>query len=114
MSLDVFLGSFVLADFLFLQIDGERDVRDAAERQGSPARRVDERSHMLRAHDLLVVDGDVLEQRQQINFLLVMRPEEVVVGLSRESKHRRAVELRVVQAIEQVDRPGPGSRQTHA
>ena len=61
---------------------------------------------VLRAHDLLVEDGDVLEELQQVDLLLVAHAHQVVVGLPGDRQHRGAVDLGVVEAVEQVDRPG--------
>ena len=69
---------------------------------------------MASAEDLLVEDGDVLEEREEIHFLLVTRADEVVVGLTRQGEHRRAVHLRVVEAVEQMNRAGPGGRKADA
>src|SRR5256885_333376 len=113
-SFDVLLRTLVLVEFLVLQIDGTTDVRDAAGRERGAARRVDERACVPGAEDLLVVGGDVLEERQQIDFLLVPHAHEVVVGLPGDGEHRRAIELRVVEAVEQVNGSRAGGGETNA
>src|SRR5256885_901457 len=66
------------------------------------------------AEHLLVVRRDILEQREQIDLLLVMHADEVVVGLSGECKHRRAIEFCVVEAVQQMDRARSGSCEADA
>ena len=104
MPLDVLRRRLVVVDRLLLQVDRAGDVRDAAQRQRRAAAGVDQRADVPGAEDLLVVDGDVLEERQQVDFLLVARADQVVVGLAGDREHRRAVHLGVVEAVEQVDR----------
>src|SRR5437660_7353768 len=104
MSLYVSFGLFVVSERLLLEIDGESDVGDATKGEGRPARRIDERHDMLRAHYLLVVNRDVLEKRKQVDFVLIMRADQVVVGLTGNGENGRTVELRVVQPVEQVNR----------
>ena len=67
---------------------------------------------MRGAHHLLVEQRDVLEERQQIDLLLVLHAEEVVIDLPGDREHGRAVEFGVVQAIQKMN--GPGSRRGDA
>ena len=96
------LGFLVVTERLFLQIDRKCDVGDSTHREGGTARSVDDRPHVPCAHHLLVVDGNILEERQQIDFLLIARAEQVVVRLAGDRKNRGAVELRVVQAVQKM------------
>ena len=57
---------------------------------------------------LHVVAGDVLEQAEQVDFLLVGAAHRGAAGLADDRDDRHVVELRVVEAVEQVDRAGPG------
>ena len=57
-----------------------------------------------RAHDLLVEDGHVREELQQVDLLLVVHADQVVIGLPGDRQHRGAVHLGVVEAVQQVDR----------
>ena len=66
------------------------------------------------AGHLLVEDADILVQRDEIDLLLVVRPEQVVVGLAGYREHRRAIHLRVIQTVEQVNCPRSGRREAHA
>ena len=52
------------------------------------------------AEDLLVVDSDVLEQREQVDFLLIMRADQIVIRLAGEREDRGAIHLRVVQSVQ--------------
>ena len=62
---------------------------------------------MPRAHDLLVEDGDVLEQAEQVDFLLVAHPHQVVIGLAGDRQDGGAVHLGVVEAVSRWIAPGP-------
>ena len=89
-------------------------MRDAALRERRAAAGVDDRLHVARAHDLLVVDRDVFEERQQVDFLLVLRAEKIVIRLTGDREHRRAIHLGVVQSVEEMDRARTRRRETDA
>jgi hypothetical protein len=72
MTLDLFLGRLVLLELLLLQVDGTGEVGDPFRGERGPARGVDEALGVTGAHDLLIVDGDVLEQRKEVDLLLVV------------------------------------------
>ena len=73
--------------------------------QGRPAGHVDQGLGVHRPVGLLVEDGHVLEEPQQVDLLLVVHAHEVVIRLTGDGQHRRPVHLGVVEAVEQVDRP---------
>src|SRR5260221_11393443 len=56
----------------------------------------------------------MLAERQQIDFLLILRSDQVMVGLASQGEDRRVIHLRVVQAVQQMDRPWSGRRETDA
>jgi len=62
-------------------------------------------------HHVDVVGGDVLEQAQQVDLLLVITAHRAARGLPDDGHDRHVVELGVVQAVEQVDRTRPGGGQ---
>ncbi len=68
---------------------------------------VDQGVRVRRPHDLLVEDGDIREELEQVDLLLVAHAHQVVVGLPGDGQHRGAVHLGVVEAVQEVDRPGP-------
>jgi hypothetical protein len=51
---------------------------------------------------------DVLEQRDEVDLLLVLGTERAARLLADDGHDRLLVELGVVEAVEQVDSPGPG------
>ena len=53
---------------------------------------------------------DVLEQVLQVHFLLVARAKGCASLLAHQCNHRHVIELGIVEAIEQMDRPGSGRR----
>ena len=74
----------------------------SASRCASPGRR---RRQLLRGgHHGHVLVGHVLEQRMQIDFLLVVAPQRGGRLLADDRHDRLVVESRVVQPVEQVDR----------
>jgi hypothetical protein len=78
-------------------------------------RAVDQVPHLRRHHrHVHVVAGDVLEQRDQVDLLLVVAAERRARLLADDRHHRLVVELGVVQAVEQVDGARAGGRQAHA
>ena len=79
---------------------------DATAGERGAAARIDETSRMRGAHDLLVEHRHVLEQREEINLLLIVHAKHVVVRLAGEREDGRAIELRVVEAVEQMNRSG--------
>ena len=89
-------------------------MRDALCGERRTTRGIDEAACLAGAHELLVEDGDILEQRKQIDLLLVMHAKEVMIGLAGDGEHGCAVELRVVQPVEQMNRAGSRRRQTHS
>jgi hypothetical protein len=103
-----------LAAFLFLQVGREVDVRRRAIRERDPAR---QRGHVLdmrRAHHPHAVARDVLEQFVEIDVLLRERPDEVVVVMPGDRQHRLSIELRVVQAVQEMDPTRPRRRDADA
>ena len=58
--------------------------------------------------------GDVLEQRRQVDFLLVVAAEGRAALLADDGDHRLMVELGVIQAVEQMDGARAGSGQADA
>ena len=107
MSVPLPLRRLVARDRLLLEVDGAGDVRHASADQCRAAGRVDQGLGLSRARELLVVDGDVAIEGQQIDFLMVIGAEEVVVGLARDGKHRRPVLLGVIEAVQEMNRAGP-------
>ena len=63
---------------------------------------------------LHVLAGDVLEQAEQVDFLLVGAAHGAAAGLPDDRDHRDVVELGVVQAVEQVDRARARGRHADA
>jgi hypothetical protein len=61
-----------------------------------------------------VLAGDVLEQRVQIDFLLVVGTQRHPLLLADDRHHRLMVELGVVQPVQQVHRAGARRGQAHA
>ena len=78
-------------------------------------RAVDEVADLGRLHrHLHVLVRDVLEQRSEVDLLLVVAAEPGPGLLADDRDDRLVVELGVVEAVEQVDRAGPGGRHADA
>ena len=55
-----------------------------------------------------VFAGDVLEQRDQIDFLLIMAAQRDARLLPDNGHHRLMIHLRIVKPVQQMDGAGPG------
>lgn len=104
---DVVLGP-LLGSGLFLQVDGEGDVRNAMPGDGRSARQIGHVLNVCRSHHAGVVDADVLEQLVEFDVLLGVRGKEVVIVHAGDRENRLAVALCVVEAVEQMDAAGTG------
>jgi hypothetical protein len=96
-----------------LHVHRQRDVGDAAVLQRRPTGQVGDVLDVGRAHHARVVLGHVDEQAVELHVLLGVGVDEVVVRHARDGQHRLAVELGVVQAVEQVDATRTGRGQAH-
>ena len=89
-------------------------MRNAAKRKRRAATGIDKRADVAGAEDLLVVQRNIFEQGQKIDFLLIPRADQVVIRLTGDRENRCAVHFRVVQTIQQVYRPGSRCGEAHA
>jgi hypothetical protein len=100
---------------LLLQVrgDDERGRRPGRERGAHGAV---QRVRQLLGHVHLdeVLAGHVLEQRLQVDLLLVGAAHRAARRLADDRDHRHVVEFRVVEAVQQVDRARAGGGQAHA
>ncbi len=98
-----------------LNVLGEDQRGDGARGAGDLHRAVDQVAGLRRRHaGLDELRGDVLEQRVEVDLLLVVGAQRRRFLLADERDHGLVVELRVVEAVEQVDRAGPGGRHADA
>ncbi len=103
-----------LLDRHLLEVGRNDEAGDGALGQRDAHRAIDEMRHLLHRHrDLHELGRDVLEQRQQVDLLLVMAPERHPLLLADDGQHRRMVELGVIEPVEQVDRARPRGRHAH-
>jgi hypothetical protein len=91
----------------FLEIDRESQMGGASPRQRGAHGVVDERRDLHRHVHECVVLGHVLEKMLEVHLLLIARAEQRRRLHPGDGQHRRVVELRVVQAVEQMDGSGP-------
>jgi len=111
--LDVALGA-IRARVHLLEIDRERDVRDAAVGERRATRQVGDVLDVGRSHDSLVELRDVGVQPIQRHVLLGERADEVVKRHARNGEDRLPVECGVVEAVQEMDPArGPTSRGRH-
>ena len=89
-----------------LDVDGERDVGDAAVGERRPAREVGDVLDVRGAHDALAVLRDVHEQPVEGHVLLGVGADEVVIRPAGDGKDRLAVEGRVVEPVQEVNPAG--------
>ena len=96
-----------------LHVVGEDQRRDRALGERDPYRSVDQMARLRRVDARLDVGGDVLEERVEVDLLLVARSERHAALLPDDRHDRRAVELRVVEPVQEVDGPRAGGGQAH-
>ena len=97
---------------LLLRVIGKNQARDRALGARDADRAIDEVADlrgMGRHVDVLV--RDVLEQRDEVDLLLVAAAERGLRLLADDREHGLMVELGVVEAVEQMDRPRTRGRE---
>src|SRR3569832_1489390 len=94
---------------------GHADAGYGAHRTGAAPRAIDDVAHLHGARDHLhVIAGHVLEQRHEIDLLLIMAAERGQLLLADDGHHRLMAELRVVETVQQMDRTRSRGREAHA
>ena len=92
-----------------LDVAGKDDGGDAASRLRDSQRTIHQVAHLIRRHaDLDEVPGHILEERRQIDLLLVVTADRATHRLTNDGEDRLVVQLGVIESVEQVN--GPGSR----
>ena len=90
-----------------LHVVGDDHAGHRARGLGHAHGAVDEVRRLLGHHaGLDELGGDVLEQRVEVDLLLVVAAQRHALLLADDRDHRLLVELGVVQPVEQVDRAG--------
>ena len=98
-----------------LDVVGDDDRGDGPFRKRDSARPIDEVADLRGLHGHLhELVRDVLEQRLQVDLLLIVAAEAGARLLADDRDDRRVVELRVVEPVEKVDGAGAGRRHAHA
>jgi len=98
-----------------LHVIGQDDAGHAAPLQRNAQRAVDQVPRLLGAGGLLhEVVRDILEQRNQVDFLLEVAAQRAARLLAHQRQHGLVVQLGVVQAVEQMDRARPRGRHADA
>src|SRR5581483_9917235 len=82
--------------------------------EGGAAGEVRHRFDVLRPHHAGVVDGDVHEKPVEIDVLLGVRVDQVVKMMSGDGQHRLAVELRVIEAVQEMNPARAGGGEANA
>ena len=99
----------------FLHVGGDDDRRGGTLGLGGADRPVQDVGQLLRhGHHLDVLARHILEEREQVHFLLIRAAHGAAVGLADDRHHRNVIQFRVVQAVQQVDGAGAGRRHAHA
>ena len=97
-----------------LNIGRDGDVCDAPIGESSPACQVDSVRHMSRAHDPVVVHANVDEQLVEFHILLGVRIDQIVISEASNGQDRLSIQLRIIEAVQQVDTSGTRGREAHA
>ena len=107
------LRSFTAIDLQLLKVHRNRDMSHASLRQRCAASLIGEVFHVIGSHHPLVEDTCIDEELIELHILLRERPDQIVIMQASESKHRLAIELGIVQPIEEMDAAGSRCGQTH-
>ncbi len=99
---------------LLLDILGKYNHRDRASCGRDPDCPIDDVTKLRRAGHLLDELGDVREHAVEVQLLLVAGAADRGFRLPRDCEHGHVVELRVVQAGDEMGRPRPAGRQADA
>lgn len=97
-----------------LHVRREDDAGRRASGHGCADRRVQQAGQLLgHRHHVHVVVRDILEQRDQVDLLLVVAAHRAAGRLTDDRHHGHVVELGVVQPVAQVDGARAGRRRAH-
>ena len=89
---------------LLLQVRGNHQRRGSAARERGANGAVQRVGQLAGNVDLdEVVAGHIFEEALQVDLLLIVASHRAAGGLADDRDHRDVVELRVVEAVEQVD-----------
>ena len=86
-----------------MHIRGDRDVRYAAIGESRAASKLGHVFDVGRSHDPRIVDADIHEELVQLHILLGVGVKKVMELKTGNRDHRRAIELGVVKAIQEVN-----------
>ena len=111
---NIALRHFPGIDLVLLRIDRYGDVRHPTIGQRAPACQVRDVLDMIRSHDARVVHGDIHEDFIQLHVLLRIGMNEVVILKAGHGKNGLSVELRIIQAIQQMQTARSRRRETDA
>ena len=81
-------------------------MRHAPIGESSATREIGDVLYMVRSHDARVVHRDIHKNFVELDVLLRMSVYEIVILQSRERENRGAIELRIVEAIQQMQAAG--------
>ena len=109
---DVALGAQPAADLLFLNVHWQCDVRHAVVGQSRATGQVGYVFHMSGAHDTGVVDANVLENLVEFDVLLCEGADQVVIRQPCNCEHGGAIELCVIESVQQMEAAGARCGQT--
>ena len=101
-------------EILFLDIIGDREMRDAAPAERRSAGKARDALHMRRVGDLHVEHRQIVEHARQVDILLREGLDEVVILHARDGEHRGLVELGIIKPGEKMRAAGAGGGEADA
>lgn len=90
----------------FLHVFGNRNVRHGPARKRGFDGHIDDIQDMRRPIDLFVVSRHVDKRFIEIDILLIVRADQVMVGMAGNGEHRLAIAFSIVQPIDQMQATG--------
>jgi hypothetical protein len=97
-----------------LHVLGDGEVRDAAVAERRAAGPVGDDDRMFRTRHFYVVERHILHDAGRIHALLKAHADEIVEGDSGQGDDRGAVQMRIVQSVQQMYGAGSGRPDAHA
>src|SRR5437667_9190681 len=114
MMRNVALGTLPLLDLLFLKINRKCDVGNAVISHSSSTSQVGDVLYVRGTHDSLIENSNIHEKFVKCYILLCVGSDEIVELQSSDRQHRLAVELGIVESVQEMDATRARGRKAHA
>ena len=111
---DVALRALLLLALHLLKINRDGDVRNLPIGERHTAGEIHYILNVSWSHDALVVNRDIDKELVERDVLLRVSSDEIVILQASDGQHRSAVELGIIETIQQVNSAGARGCETHS